>query len=375
VNFGLSDEQELLQAEVRKFLGDRCSIDTVRLLAETEHAHSPELWKELAELGWLGMIVPEQYGGSDLGWVELAVLLIETGRSLLPAPLVASTLVAATLVDAASDEERERWLPGLVDGSTIGSVAILEESESWTPTAIGLRGEPDRDGFVLTGCKRFVSDPMTADLFLVPFRTGDGEREITVAVVEAESDGLSRKSFPSMDRTRRMGDVLFEGVRVPASQVLGPVGEGWPVVARLIDRGAVATAAEICGAAEALHRLSLEYAMDRKQFGRPIGAFQGIKHPLAEMYLEVESSKSLLYYAAWVLTHRPDEVPRAASCAKAYASEKFVRIGVDAIQIHGAVGYTDDCPVHLYFKRAKWARPSYGDSNYHFDRIVGLRGL
>ncbi|MBW2230291.1 MAG: acyl-CoA dehydrogenase, partial [Deltaproteobacteria bacterium] len=131
----------------------------------------------------------------------------------------------------------------------------------------------------------------------------------------------------------------------------------------------------ICGAAEALHRLSLEYAMDRKQFGRPIGAFQGIKHPLAEMYLEVESSKSLLYYAAWVLTHRPDEVPRAASRAKAYASEKFVRIGVDAIQIHGAVGYTDDCPVHLYFKRAKWARPSYGDSNYHFDRIVGLRGL
>ncbi len=375
MNFGLSDEQELLQGEVRRFLDDRCTVDEVRRLVETEHAHSPELWKELAELGWLGMIVPEQYGGSGLGWVELAVLLMETGRCLLPAPLVPSTLLAATLLDAGSEEQRERWLPGLVDSSTIGSVAILEESDAWTPSAIALRGAPDGDGFALTGTKHFVSDPMIADLFLVPFRTGDGESDVTLAVVPAESDGLSRKGFPTMDRTRRMGDVVFEGVRVPASQVLGGAGEGWPTVARLIDRGAVATAAEICGAAEALHGLSVQYAMDRKQFGRPIGAFQGVKHPLAEMYLEVESSKSLLYYAAWVLTHQPDEVPRATSRAKAYASEKFVRIGTDAIQIHGAVGYTDDCPVHLYFKRAQWARPSYGDVNFHYDRLVSLRGL
>lgn len=375
MNFGLSEEQELLRGEARRFLDDRCPIDEVRRLAETEYAHSPELWKEFAELGWLGMIVPERYGGSDLGWVELAVLLMETGRSLLPAPLVPSTLLAATLLDLGSDEQCEQWLPGLVDGSTIGSVAILEETDAWTPSAITLRGVPDGDGFVLTGAKHFVSDPMIADLFLVPFRTGGGERDIAMAVIDAETDGLSRKSFPTMDRTRRVGDVLFEGVRAPASRILGDGGDGWPATARLIDRGAIATAAEICGAAEALHGLSVQYAKDRRQFGRPIGAFQGIKHPLAEMYLEVESSKSLLYFAAWLLAHRPDEVPRAASRAKAYASEKFIRIGTDAIQIHGAVGYTDDCPVHLYYKRSKWARSSYGDVNFHYDRLVRLRGL
>ena len=373
MNFGLSDEQELLQGEVRKFLDDRCPIDEVRRIAESENSHEPKLWRQLAELGWLGLIVPEQYGGAGLGWVELAVLLIETGRRLLPAPLVPSTLVVATLLDAGSEEQRERWLPGLLDGSLIGSVAFLEQTESWKPSGIELRGEPDGDGYILSGTKHFVSDPAIADLFVVPFRTGAGETDIALGIVEAGAKGCSHKSFATMDRTRRMGDVAFDGVSIPGSQILA--ADGWPATARLLDRGAVATAAEICGGAEELHRLSVEYAMERKQFGRPIAAFQGVKHPLAEMYLEVESSRSLVHYAAWVVDHRPEEVPRAASRAKAYASDKFIRVSTDAIQIHGAVGYTDDCPVHLYFKHAKWARPCYGDSNFHFDRIVGLRGL
>ena len=375
MDFGFSEEQDLLRGEVRKFLEERCPIEEVRRLAQTPEGTSPELWKQLGQLGWLGLTIPERYGGAGLGWIDLVVLLEETGRALLPAPLLSTTLAAAAILAEGNESQRERWLPGLADGTRTGTLALSEASDLLDAQGVQLRGEPDGDGFVLRGDKSFVSDPDLADLFIVAFRSGTGTEDVSLAVIECDASGLRTQTFDSLDRTKRLGNLQLGGVRVGADAILGAANAGAAALAHLLDRGCVAVTAEMIGSAERLLELTIQYAKDRIQFGHPIGHFQGIKHPLAEMYVQVESSKSLLYYAAWALDGNPEEVPRSISLAKAYATEAFNRIGIDSIQFHGAYGYTEDCDAQLYFKRSKWARPMFGDADYHYDRVATSRGL
>ena len=374
MNFGFSEEQELLRDEARKFLDQSCPMEEVRRLMETPEGFARDLWKQIAELGWLGITIPERHGGAGLGWVDLVVLLEETGRSLFPSPLISNTLAASALIAAGSVEQRTHWLPALAHGSEIGTLAILEASDSLEPDAIELRGEPDGEGFRLSGEKRFVADAGAASLFVTAFRSG-ANGEISLALVERQTEGVQARDFPTMDRTKRLGTLALADVRVPREALLGEPGRAWPLIAALLDRGAVAVTAEVIGAAEAANSLTVEYARGRVQFEQPIGRFQAVKHPLAEMYVDTESFKSLLYYAAWAIDHSPDEVPRYASMAKAYASEAFRRIGIDAVQLHGAVGYTSEYDIQLYLKRSKWASPAFGDAAYHYQRIATLGGL
>ena len=375
MNFGFSEEQDLLRHEVRKFLDEQCPLTEVRRIAETPEGYSPELWKQLGELGWLGLTIPEKYGGAGLGWIDLVVLLEETGRSLFPSPLISTTLAAAALLEAGSEAQRDRWLPGIADGSRVGTLAVLEASDLLAPAGIQLAAERDGDDFRLRGEKRFVADAGEADLFVVPFRTGAGEADVTLAIVEGDASGLRAEAVVSLDRTKRLGTLVFDGVRVRADAVLGEADAGWPATARVLERAAVAVSAEIIGAAEAALQITVQYAKDRIQFGSPIGRYQGVKHPLAEAYVDVESMKSLLYYAAWALEASPDEVPFSTAKAKAFASEAFSRIGVTGIQLHGAIGFTQECDIQLYLKRSKWARPMYGDEDYHYDRVATLGGV
>ena len=375
MDFGFSDEQELLRGEARKLLDEACPLSEVRALQETPAGHSPELWKQLGELGWLGLIIPEAHGGAALGWLDLIVLLEETGRSLFPGPLVSNTLAAATLCDTANDEQQAQWLPGLADGSRTGTVALLDEREAFWPEAIRLRGQRDGDGWRLSGEKRFVTDPTAADLFVVAFRTGDAAEALALGVIEEGAPGLSARSFPTLDATRKLGNLELSDVRIADDAVLGTPGEAWPAIERLLDRGATAVAAEMLGTAQAALDLTVQYAKDRVQFGSPIGRFQGVKHPLAEMHVQLESARSLLYYAAWALDESPDDVPRAASRAKALMTEAFSRIGTETIQLHGTIAYTEEYPAQLYYKRSKLVRPLFGDSAHHYDRLLRLRGL
>ncbi len=375
MNFGFTEEQELLRAEVRKFLDARCPLEQVRALMESERGYSPELWASLAELGWLGLTIPEAHGGAGLGWVDFVVLLEETGRTLFPSPLVSTTLAAAAILDAGSEEQKARWLPGIADGSRVGTLALLEANDVLAPSGIALLGKPDGDAFLLTGKKHFVADAGAANLFVVAFRSGAGAEDLSLAVLDGGAPGVSVKSGPTMDQTKRMGTLVLDGARVPKSALLGEAGRAWPAIAKLFDRGAIATTGEIIGAAEGALALTVQYAKDRIQFGNPIGKYQGVKHPLAEMYVDVESTKSLLYYAAWALDESPGEVPRSASLAKAFASDAFARIGIDGVQLHGAVGYTAEYDIQLYLKRSKWARPAYGDSDFHYERVATLGGL
>ena len=214
-----------------------------------------------------------------------------------------------------------------------------------------------------------------ADLLVVAFRSGPARDAISLAVVERGAPGLHTERLPTIDDSVRMGRAHFDGVKVEADAILGEVGAAWPLVERIVDCGATAVTAEMVGAAEGVHALTVDYAKQRIQFDKPIARFQGVKHPLACAYVDIESWKSLCYYAAWTLDESPEEAPAAVSRAKAYASDAFARFGIEAIQLHGGIGYTWEYDAQLYLKRAKWARPVFGDSDHHYERLARLGGL
>jgi alkylation response protein AidB-like acyl-CoA dehydrogenase len=372
MNFGFSEEQELLRREVRKFLDDRCPRSEVRKHAGLELA--ADLWREVSGLGWPGLTVPEQYGGAGLGWIDLVVLLEETGRTLFPSPLVSTTLAEAALLQLGDEAQRARWLPRLASGEAIGTLALLEQNDVLGPAGVGLIGKPDGGGYRLSGTKCFVHDAGSATLFVVAFRTGAGADDLALGLVERGARGVSARAFPAMDATKPMGDLVLDDVQVSADAVLRS-GRGAAALGGLLDRGAVAVTAEMIGAAEEALAITVQYAKERVQFGEKIGRFQGVKHPLAEHYVEVESFKSLLYYAAWALDENPSAASLAASRAKAYASEAFAKLGIDGVQLHGAIGYTAEYDIQLYLKRSKWARPAFGDADWHYERVAQLGGL
>ncbi len=369
MNFGFSEEQDFLREAVRRFVDDRCPVSEVRRLMETPDAHSPELWKEMAALGWLGLLVPEEFGGADLSWVDFVVLLEETGRTLLPSPLVSQALAITAIREAGSAAQRARWLPGLADGSTIGTLAVLEAEDVWDGAGVSRAATSEgaeSPVHVLDFEKRFVSDAGAADLLVVAYRV-DGA--LALGVVECPQAGVEVVRDASLDETKRSATIRFEDVRLDAESRL-EARDGESMLARLLDCGALAVSAEALGAAEGALAITVQYAKDRIQFGSPIGRYQGVKHRLADQWVDTESIKSLLYYGAWAIDQSPDEVSRYASLAKAYVAEAFTRIGVECVQLHGAVGYTLEYDIQLYLKRSKWVRPIFGDSDFHKDRLA-----
>lgn len=371
MNFGLTEEQQILRNVARRFLEERAPIAKVRDVMESPEAFDDGLWKAMAELGWLGLTIDESHGGTGLGWVDLAVLLEEAGRGLLPSPLISTSLAATAITELGNDDQKRRFLPALADGSAIGTVALLEEGEVLGPEGVELAGSADGTGFRLSGRKRFVQDAGVATLFVVPFRVaGPG---IRLAIVQSGASGVEARSYQTMDETKRLGDLTLDGAVVNVDDVLA-ADDGAAALARLLDLGAVAVTAEMIGAMDRALEITTGYAQDRIQFGAPIGKYQGVKHPLAEMYVDVETSRSLLYYAAWCVQERPDELPLAAARAKAYAGEAFKRLGVDCVGLHGAIGFTAEYDIQLYLKRSKWALPAFGDPDYHYERVASQGG-
>ncbi|MDJ0789084.1 MAG: acyl-CoA dehydrogenase family protein [Myxococcota bacterium] len=370
MNFGFSEEQELLRSEVAKFLAESCPMDEVRRIGEGP-GFSPELWGQVSELGWPGLIIDEAHGGAGLGFVDLVVVLEEVGRALFPSPLISTTLAAHAIARAGSPEQQARLLPGLAAGTTIGSVAIAEAGDLHGAAGITLAAERNGDDWVLTGEKPVVADAAQADLFVVAFRTGEAEDAIAFGLVEKTASGVSVEDRVGIDLTKRQGRLGLEGVRLGKGDVFGDS----ELLSQLLDAGATAVVAESVGAAEAALALTSGYAKERIQFGRPIGQFQAVKHPLAVMYRDIESFKSLVYYAAWCIDEGHADRSVAASRAKAMMSDTFPQIGIDTVQLHGGMGYTWEYDAHLFLKRAKWARPVFGDADHHYERVAALGGL
>ena len=367
MNFGFSEEQNLLREQVLRFLSDNCPMARVRELAATDNPFDRALWQQMAELGWLGLITPESHGGLGLKWVDLTVVLEEFGRGLSPLPLASHMLATAAVLHLGSDAQRKSWLPAMASGAAVCTVALYDEPGWIAPEALRLEAKRRDDGLVLSGSKAFVPNAAACDYLLLACRVGD---EMMLAGVA--SDAVTITPQPGMDRTKPSASVSFDELHVGKDSVLTMTAAD---LSHLTDLGAVITTAEMIGAAEAALTMTSEYAKERIQFGKPIGQYQGVKHRLADIFVDVESFKSLLYYAAWTVDDATDELPRAISLAKGYASDAFAQLGIDGIGLHGAIGFTAEYDVQLYLKRSKWARPAFGDSDYHLERVAALGGL
>jgi len=357
MDFGFSEEQNLLREQVLRFMTEACPLRVVR---NQNGALPRELWRQAADLGWLALIVPHAYGGVGLKWIDLAVVLEETGRGLSPLPIVSQALAATAIGRSAGDGVKGEWLPRIAAGEAVFGVGLYDDPTWIDPRGIRLAGVQ-----TLTGSKRYVSDATAATHVLLATRTDD---ELNLVIVDANDATLTAQ--PGIDRTKPFGTATLDGVAPLA---------GFPIsaddLAFLTDCGAVAVTLEAIGAAEAVLNLTTEYAKNRIQFDNPIGKYQGVKHRLADMFVDIESFKSLAYYAAWAIDDAPDELPRAASLAKAYASDAFARIGIDGVGLHGAIGFTAEYDAQLYLKRSKWVRSAFGDADYHYQRAAAIGGL
>lgn len=362
-DFGFTEEHEVLRDSARRFLNERCPIEAVRRLSKDPVGHDPALWKDIANLGWTGLIVPEEYGGAGLGMLHEALLLEETGRRALPSPLLATTFAAIAVMRAGSPAQRENLLPAIASGDAIGTLALTEPRASWEPADIDATATRDGDRFVLQGEKTHVLAAASADWIVAPFRI-DGT--LSLFVVDTGAAGLTIRDEVGIDPTRRTGRVRFDGVRVDASARLAVHGDG--VLAEIHHRATCLLAAEMVGGAESALAMTREYAIDRKQFGKQIGAFQAIKHPLVEIMIGVEHARSLVYAAAAEFDQAGADAATdgvLVRMAKAAISDTFWYATDRGIQFHGGFGFTIDCDMHFYFKRALWSRAMLGDAPHH----------
>jgi alkylation response protein AidB-like acyl-CoA dehydrogenase len=366
MNFTLNDEQQELRRVVRDFLTARAPEAEIRRLMATETGHDPAFWAQLAgELGLAGLAVPEEYGGAGGGWVELGVVFEEMGRALLCGPFFATVALAVPALLATGDAAAcAEHLPAIVEGETIATLALTEPAGRWDEGGISLRAERSGGSWRLSGLKTYVLDGAAADLVLVVARSDAG---IGLFAVDGTAPGLTRRTLPTLDQTRKQAELRFDSV--PA-QAIGADGAGWTGVEEALCRAAVALSAEQVGVAQRALDLAVDHAKARTQFGRPIGSFQAVKHMCSEMLLQVESARSAAYYAMWAADSSPAELATAASLAQAFCTDAAHFVTSRCIQVHGGIGFTWEHPAHLYFKRASSSSFLLGDADHHRARFA-----
>ena len=370
MQFALTETQQTLKNTVRKFLAAECPIAEVRKLMETATAFDPALWRKIAEQGWTGMILPEEYGGYGMGMVEMAATLEEMGRALLPGPFFSTVLMAGPLLESTSNSrEKQKYLSAIATGEAKAAVALLEDSASWSPDSVQLKATSSSGTYTLDGRKLFVWDAAAADFLICVARLNG---ELALFLIPAKARGLRITDLPAMDSTRKLYELALDGVAVPRENLLA---EGKPARAALdhiLDVATVGLVAEMTGGMQRLLEMTVEYAKTRKQFGRPIGQFQAVQHLCADMLVYTESSRSAAYFAAWAIQEAVPEARLAVSVAKAYASDAYREVGNRAIQVHGGMGFTWENDAHLFYRRAKASELAFGDATYHRERIARL---
>ena len=366
MSMAFNEEQDELRKSVRRFLEQKSSSADVRRLMETDEGYDPAVWQQMAEqLGLQGLALPEEHGGSGFGFLEQIVVVEEMGRALLCAPYFSSVVLAGTaLVESGDDAAQKDLLPGIADGSTIATLAWVENPSDWTVNGISATAKRSGDGYTIDGKKTLVLDGHTASLILIVAKADGGP---SLFAIDASAAGLTRKKLDSLDMTRKLASLELSGT--PA-RLIGSEGDAAGIMERTLRLAIVALAAEQVGAAQKCLEMSTEYAKLRVQFGRPIGSFQAIKHKCADMLLEVESARSAAYYAAWAAADGTDELPVVASLAKAYCSDAFASAATENIQIHGGIGFTWEHDAHLYYRRAKSSEQFLGSATAHRELLA-----
>jgi len=373
----LSKVQMDIAKEARRFLDKECPTDYARDMYEDERGFTDEIWTKMTDIDWMRVRIPEPYGGMDMDQMDLTMVLEEMGRVVLPGPFFSTVLLAAeAIMEAGSDSQKEQYLTRIAAGELRGTLALHEPDGGADLGYIQMEARADGDGFVLDGTKLSVPDAHVADILVCAARTqagNDPAQGITLFLVDLSAHGVSASLLPTMDGTRKLCAVDFKGVRVGPEGVLGEPHKGWGPLRRVLQRAQVGLCAESVGGAQRAMEIATEYAKIRIQFDQPIGAFQAIKHRCAQMYVEVESSRSIAYWAAWAQDHGdPKEAALAASVAKAYCSEAFTRVSSGTIQVLGGTGFAWENDAHLYIKRAKANEQALGDPTYHREQVVQL---
>lgn len=369
MDFDLSKPQKLLKETAREFLARECKPERVRALMETDTAHDDKLWASIADQGWTGLSIAEENGGLGLGLVEMAVVAEEMGRACLPGPFI-STLTASALIErAGSAEQRAKYLEAIAAGELKATVALLEESATWDADAVKLEASREGGNFYLTGRKLFVADASVADLLICVARAGDS---LSLLPVERQSQGVHIKLMPSMDGTRKLCEVSFDGVSVAEADALGADGDARGALRGALEVGCAALCAEMVGGMQWVLDATVEYAKTREQFGRAIGSFQAVQHQCADMLLMTESARSAAYYAAWALTENDPGASLAVSIAKAYCSDAYREVANRGVQVHGGIGFTWEHDLQLYYKRSKSSETLFGDATFHRERIARI---
>jgi alkylation response protein AidB-like acyl-CoA dehydrogenase len=375
MDLGLTEEQELLKNSARDFLEKEVPEAYVRQMEEDETGYSPEVWKKMADLGWQSLIIPENFGGAGFGFLDLVVLLEEFGRALVPGPFIPTMIAATAIIDGGSEEQKQEWLPKIASGDIIGTLALTEPSARFDAEGVTLKAEKQGNDYVLNGTKLFISDAHVADLLVVVARTGgSGEQGISVFLVDAKSAGISTQVLKTIAADKQC-EVKFENVKVPAANLLGAEGQGWDLVKKVGLQATCMEAAYLVGLAQMDFEISVNYAKERVQFGRPIGSFQAIQHKAADMVTDVDGARFIMYRAAWSVAESEPDAEMQVSMAKAWVSDATRRVVAHGQQIHGGIGFTKDYKIQLFFRRQKRGELMWGDGDFHREKVAEMLSL
>ena len=377
MDFSLTEEQEMLRKLARDFLVTECPKSLTKEMAKDEKGHPAELWHKMAELGWMGLMLPEEYGGTDGSFLDLTVLLEEMGRACLPGPFFSTVVLGGlTIAEAGNESQKQELLPQVANGDLLLTLALTEPNARYTPESISIKATPQNNDYVIEGIKLFVSDAHVADRIICVARTtncADPSDGITLFMADAKSPGLSCTLLQTMTGDKQC-EVVWDKVKVPHGNMLGEKDKGWTHVERVLEKATIALCAEMVGGAQQVLEMSVAYAQERIQFGRPIGSFQAIQHHCANMATDVDGCRYITYQAAWKLS-KGLPCSKEVAMAKAWTSEAFRRVAALGQQIHGGIGFTEDHDMPLYFKRAKSWELMFGDTCFHHETVARELGL
>jgi len=377
MELGLSEEQEMLRTLARDFLRKECPKQLVKQLDESDEGYSPQLWRKMAELGWMGLVFPERYGGGGGSFLDLVVLLEAMGYNIVPGPFFSSVVLGGLPILGAGNEEQKReFLPRVADGEMILTLALTEPSAGYDAASVKTSAVAHDGEYVINGTKLFVLDAGIADYLLCVARTKEGaspEDGIAIFLVDAKSPGVNCTLLKTLARDKQC-EIVFDNVSVPERNILGELDRGWPVVESILEKATVAKCAEMVGGAQAVLEMSVNYAKERVQFNRPIGSFQAIQHYCANMVTDVDGSRFITYKAAWKVS---EGLPAAmdVAMAKAWTGEAYGRVTLLGHQILGAIGFTMDHDGHLYYRRAKAGEIIFGDGDFQRAIVAQQLGL
>ena len=377
MDLGFDESQQMLKNSAREFLEQECPISLVRAMEDDERGYTQELWRKIANLGWLGLAIPEQYGGMGLTYFDLVLILEEMGRALLSGPFFSTVVLAGmTILEGGSEAQKQELFPQIARGDVIATLALTEPSATYEPSGIQATATLEGSDFVLTGTKLFVPDAKAADTLIVAARTrtsGDPAQGVTLFLLDARAPGVTITPLKTIADDKQ-AEVELKDVRVASGAVVGQVDEGWTTISRVLDMAAVGKCAEMLGGADRVLEMTVSYVKERVQFGRPVGSFQAVQHHCANMATDVEGCRYVAYHAAWRVSEGLPAA-REVAIAKAWISDAYRRVCALAHQSHGGIGFTKEYDLQLFSRRAKVAELAYGDSDYHRELVASEIGL